>query len=97
MGVYRSSLGQAELSASAAQAAMSGLSPLVQAPQEHITSDDLIKGGCSLIFVLPLLLIGLGLFPLIGGSYWGGAGVAVGVAIDALIIWAAWNIYRSSR
>ncbi len=65
--------------------------------RKHVTSDELITGGCSLIFDLSPLLIGLGPFPLIGGSYWGGAGVAVGVAIVALIIWAAWNIYRSTN
>ncbi len=94
-GFYRSALGHTELSAAAVQSAMSGTSPLVQAPQEPISSGDLIKGGCSLIFVLPFLLIGLALFPVIGGSFWGGAGVAVGLAIDALIIWAGWNVYRS--
>lgn len=93
-GLYRSALGHTELSAAAVQSAMSGASPLVQAPQEPISSGDLIKGGCSLIFVLPFLLIGLALFPAVG-SFWGGAGVAVGLAIDALIIWAGWNVYRS--
>lgn len=97
LGVYRSSLGEAELSVTSAQAAMDGTSPLVEAPQDQTTSGDLIRGGCSLFFVLPLLLIGLGLFPLIGGSFWGGAGVAVGVAIDAVIVWVGWNVYRSSN
>lgn len=96
-GVYRSSLGQAELSVAAVQSAASGESPLVQEPQEPVTSGDLIKSGCSLILVVPFLVIGLGLFPFIGGSYWGGTGVAVGLAIDALIVWAAWNVYRSRR
>lgn len=96
-GLYRSTLGHAELSEAAVQSAMSGVSPLVQAPQEHVTSGDLIKIGLSLIFVLPFLVIALALFPLLGGSFWGGAGVVVGLAIDAFIIWAGWHVYRSRK
>ena len=94
-GLYRSTLGHAELSAAAVQSAMSGVSPLVQAPQEHVTSGDLIKIGLSLIFVFPFVVIGLALFPWIGGAFWGGGGVVVGLGLDALIIWAAWHVYRS--
>ncbi len=96
-GFYRSTLGHTELSATAVQSAISGTSPLVKAPKEHITSGDLIKIGLSLIFVLPFLVIALALFPLLGGSFWGGAGVVVGLAIDAFIIWAGWHVYRSRK
>ncbi len=94
-GLYRSSLGEAELSATAVQLAISGASPLVPTKPEAIRSGDLVKAGCSLIFVLPFLVIGLVLFPLVGGSLWGVAGVVVGLVVDALIIWGGWSVYRS--